>query len=161
MKSLPLIAPRSRNDRTNLRSDRDGKMTGSSLVGTVLARRYQILERIDVDSFRAHDLALDQTVTVRQAKLTSQRERDTWRQRVRRLASVRHPNFLNVLDLILDGSRDLVVTERPLGHSTRRVPERAKLRPGRCRALNAINRSGPCHHLCLPSKFNLSSLVVR
>ena len=77
----------------------------------------KILERIDVDSFRAHDLALDQTVTVRQAKLTSQRERDSWRQRVRRLASVRHPNFLNVLDLILDGSRDLVVTERPLGHS--------------------------------------------
>ena len=92
-------------------------MTGSSLVGTVLARRYHILERIDVDSFRAHDLALDQTVTVRQAELTSQRERDSWRQRVRRLASVRHPNFLNVLDLILDGSRDLVVTERPLGHS--------------------------------------------
>ena len=117
MRSLPLIAPRSRNDRTNLRSDRDGKMTGSSLVGRVLAKRYKILERIDVDSFRAHDLALDQTVTVRQANLAFERNRDTWRKRVRRLASVRHPNFLNVLDLILDGSRDLVVTERPLGHS--------------------------------------------
>jgi hypothetical protein len=117
MQTLSLIAPRSRNDEANLRSDRDGKMTGSSLVGTVLAKRYKILERIDVDSFRAHDLALDQTVTVRQANLTSERNRDTWRKRVRRLASVRHPNFLNVLDLILDGSRDLVVTERPLGHS--------------------------------------------
>ena len=115
--NLFIIAPRSRNDQTNLQSDHDGKMTRPSLVGTVLARRYKILETIDVESFRAHDLALDQTVTVRQAKLTSQRERDSWRQRVRRLASVRHPNFLNVLDLILDGSRDLVVTERPLGHS--------------------------------------------
>jgi len=100
-----------------VQSDRDDKMTGSSLVGTVVARRYKILKRIDFDSFRAHDLALDQTVTVRQVKLISQRERDTWHQRVRRLASVRHPNFLNVLDLILDGSRDLVVTERPLGYS--------------------------------------------
>jgi hypothetical protein len=117
MRTLFLIAPSSRIDQTDFRSDRDCKMTGLSLVGTVLARRYKILERIDVDSFRAHDLALDQTVTVRQAKPTSQRDRDTWRQRVRRLASVRHPNFLNVLDLILDGSRDLVVTERPLGHS--------------------------------------------
>jgi hypothetical protein len=117
MQTFSLIAPRSRNDEANLRSDRDGKMTGSSLVGRVLAKRYKILERIDVDSFRAHDLALDQTVTVRQANLTSERNRDIWRKRVRRLASVRHPNFLNVLDLIRDGSRDLVVTERPLGHS--------------------------------------------
>src|SRR5271165_3752527 len=117
VKTSSLIAPRSRNDEANLRSDRDGKMAGSSLVGRVLAKRYKILERIDVESFRAHDLALDQTVTVRQANLAFERNRDTWRKRVRRLASVRHPNFLNVLDLILDGSRDLVVTERPLGHS--------------------------------------------
>jgi hypothetical protein len=38
--------------------DTEGKMTGPSLVGTVLARRYKILETIDGDSFKAHDLAL-------------------------------------------------------------------------------------------------------
>ena len=35
------------------------------VVGTVLARRYKILGSIDGDSFKAHDLTLDQTVTVR------------------------------------------------------------------------------------------------
>ena len=117
MRTLSLIAPSSRNDRTNLRSDRDGKMTGSSLVGTVLARRYKILETVDVDSFKAHDLALDQTVTVRQALLTSPRAGDTWRQKVQQLALVRDPNFLNVLDVISDKSSDFVITERPRGHS--------------------------------------------
>ena len=117
MRTLFLIAPRSRNDETNLRSDRDGKMTGSSLVGTVLARRYKILETIDVDSFKAHDLALDQTVTVRRALLTSQRTGDTWRQKVQQLALVRDPNFLNVLDVIFDKSSDFVITERPRGRS--------------------------------------------
>jgi hypothetical protein len=79
--------------------------------------RYRVVEAIDSESFTAEDLALCQTVIVRHAVLTGRRDVESWRQRVRRLASLRHPNFLNVLDLILDGSRDLVVTERPLGHS--------------------------------------------
>jgi hypothetical protein len=49
MRNLSIIAPRSRNDETNLWSNRDGKMTGPSLVGTVLARRYKILEAVDVE----------------------------------------------------------------------------------------------------------------
>jgi hypothetical protein len=70
-----------KNDQTNLQVRSDGKMSGASLVGTVLARRYKILETIDVDSFKTHDLALDQAVTVRQPLLTSQRAGDTWRQK--------------------------------------------------------------------------------
>jgi hypothetical protein len=114
---LFLIAPSLRNDQTDFRSDRDGKMTGSSIVGTILARRYKILEKIDVGSFKAHDLVLDQTVTVRQALLTSQRAGDIRRQKVQHLALVRNPNFLNVLDVIFDRSSDFVITERPRGHS--------------------------------------------
>ena len=117
MQTLSLIAPRSRNDEANLRSDRDGKITGSSLVGTVLARRYKILKMIDVDSFKAHDLALDQTVTVRRASLTSQCPSDTWCQKLHQLASVRNPHFLNVLDVISDKSSDFVITEPPRGRS--------------------------------------------
>jgi hypothetical protein len=75
------------------------------------------MEAIDSESFTAEDLVLCQTVLVRQAVLTGRSDVKSWRQRVRRLASVRHPNFLNILDLILYRSRDLVVTERPLGHS--------------------------------------------
>jgi hypothetical protein len=117
MRMISLIAPRSRNDETNLRSNRDGKMTGPSLVGMVLARRYKILETVDVDSFKAHDLALDQTVTVRRALLKSQRAGETWRQKVQQLALKRDPNFLNILEVIIDKSGAFVITERSRGRS--------------------------------------------
>jgi hypothetical protein len=86
-------------------------------AGNVLGKRYRVVEALDSESFTAEDLALCQTVIVRQAVWTGRRNIESWRQRVRRLAAVRHPNFLNVVDLVLDGSRDLLVTERPLGHS--------------------------------------------
>src|SRR6201993_2915551 len=99
------------------RSDHDGNMTGLSLTGTVLAKRYKILEMIDGDSFKAHDLALDQTVTVRQATPTSPRDVDAWRQKVQRLVFVRNPNFLNVLDVVFDKSSGFVITEPARGRS--------------------------------------------
>src|ERR1700736_2110922 len=111
MRTLSFITPRSRNNETNLESDHDSKMTVSSLVGTVLAGRYKILETIGGDRFKAHDLTLDQTVTVRQAVLTSQRDGYCWRQKVQQLALVRNSNFLNVLDVIFDKSSDFVITE--------------------------------------------------
>ncbi len=130
MRTLFLPASSSRTEQSNLQSDRDGKTTCSSFVGTVLARRYKILEKIGVDSFKAHDLALDQTVRVRQALLTSQRAGDTWRQKVQQLALVRDPNFLNVLDVIFDKSSDFVITERPRGHSLADLlRERSRLDP--------------------------------
>ena len=52
-----------------------------------------------------------------QANLTSQRDCDTWGQKVQQLARVRNPNFLNVLDVIFDKSSDFVITERPRGYS--------------------------------------------
>jgi hypothetical protein len=117
MRTISLIAPRSRNDEVNLRSNRDGKMTGRSLVGMVLARRYKILEMVDVDSFKAHDLALDQTVTVRRTLLAPQRDGETWRQKVQQLALMRDSNFLNILDVIIDKSGAFVITERSRGRS--------------------------------------------
>jgi hypothetical protein len=117
MRNLSLIALRSRNDETNLWSNRDGKMTEASLVGSVLARRYKILEAVDVDSFKAHDLALDQTVTVRRALLASQRAGETWRQKVQQLALMRDPGFLNILDVIVEKSGAFVITERSRGRS--------------------------------------------
>src|ERR1700693_2129606 len=115
MRTLLLIAPGSKNNQINSRSDCAGKRNQSSLVGMVLASRYKILELIAGDGFKAHDLVLDQTVTVRQAFLTSQRAGDTWRQKVQQLALVRDPNFLNVLEVIFDKSSDFVITERPRG----------------------------------------------
>jgi hypothetical protein len=117
MRTLSLITPILRNDQTNLRSDYEGKMTGLSLAGTVLARRYKILERMEGDSFKAHDLALDQTVTVRQAMPTSRRDGDAWCQKIQQLVLIRNPNFLNVLDVVFDKSSGFVITERARGRS--------------------------------------------
>ena len=117
MRTLLLIAPGSRNDQINLRSDCADKRNQSSLAGMVLASRYKILESIAGDGFKAHDLVLDQTVTVRQTFLTSQHAGDTWRQKVQQLTLVRDPNFLNVLDVISDKSNDFIITERPRGQS--------------------------------------------
>ena len=115
MRTSRLIESGSRKDQTNFGSDRDVKSTGSSLAGRVLARRYKILKTIDSDSFKAHDLALDQAVIVRQARLTGQCDGNTWGQKVRQLALLRDPNFLNVLDVVSDESGDFVITEHPRG----------------------------------------------
>ena len=69
--------------------------------------------RIEGDSFKAHDLALDQTVTVRQAMPTSPRAGDARRQNVQQLVFVRNPNFLNILDVVLDKSSGSMVSGLP------------------------------------------------
>jgi hypothetical protein len=117
MPTLFLMAPSSRKDKTDFRSDHDGKMVRPSLVRTVLASRYKILETVDLDSFKAHDLALDQTVTVRRVFLVSRRAGETWRQKIQQLALLRDPNFLNILDVIIDKSVAFVITERSRGRS--------------------------------------------
>ena len=117
MRTIFLIASSSRKDEANLRSNRDVKMIGPSLVGTVLARRYKILETVDVDSFKAHDLAMDQTVTVRRVLLAPRRAGQTWRQKVQQLALMRDPNFLNILDVIIDKSGAFVISEPSRGRS--------------------------------------------
>jgi hypothetical protein len=117
MRTLLLLELGSRKDQVNFRSDRDVKTSESSLAGSILAGRYKVLETIDVDSFKAHDLALDQTVTVRKALLTSPHDSDIWRQKVRQLAMVRNANFLNVIDVVSEKSSDFVITESPQGQS--------------------------------------------
>jgi hypothetical protein len=117
MPTLFLMAPSSRKNETDVRSDHDAKMARPSLVRTVLARRYKILETVDLDSFKAHDLALDQTVTVRRVFLASRGAAETWCQKVQQFALQRDPNFLNILDVIIDKTGAFVIAERSRGRS--------------------------------------------
>src|ERR1700730_4750754 len=117
MRTLLLLELGSRKDQANFRSDRAVKTSESSLPGTILAARYKVLETIDVDSFKAHDLTLDQTVTVRKALLTSPQDRDIWHQKARQLALVRNASFLNVIDVVCENSSYFVITECPQGQS--------------------------------------------
>lgn len=116
MRTLLLIELGSRKDQANSRTDCRVKRSESSVAGT-LAGRYKVLETIDVDRYKAHDLALDQTVIVRKALLTSPSDIDIWHQKVRQLASVRNASFLNVIDVVSDKSSDYVITEAPRGQS--------------------------------------------
>jgi hypothetical protein len=128
--TLLLLELGSRKDQADFRSDRRVETSKSSPAGTILAGRYKVLEMIDVDSYKAHDLALDQTVTVRKALLTSQHDSDIWRQKVRQLALVRNASFLNVIDVVSEKSSDFVITESPLGQSIADLlKERPRLNP--------------------------------
>jgi hypothetical protein len=116
MQTLLLLGPQSGRGETSLRSDRNIKITGS-FAGTTLTGRYRISNATDWVSFKAHDLALDQTVSVRGAWVPSQGYDDLWREKAQQLALVRNPNFLNVVDLVSDKSRDYVISEHPRGKS--------------------------------------------
>jgi hypothetical protein len=117
MRTLLLLELGSRKDQASFRSDHPVKTSESSLAGTILAGRYKVLQTIDVDIYKAHDLELDQTVTIRKALPTSPHDSDFWRQKVRQLALVRNASFLNVIDVVSEKSSDFVITESPRGQS--------------------------------------------
>ena len=85
--------------------------------GTVLAGRYKILETIEAGTFRAHDLALDQTVMVRQASLSNQVVAEFWHQETQQPALIRDPHLLNVLDVVSENSNEFIITEWSQGRS--------------------------------------------
>ncbi len=108
----PVAGNRKSSDLFPIRSP--AKNSASTLLGQILAGRYKILKVIDASTFKGHDLALDQTVNVREL-CAPQRDRDIWRQKARELILVRDPNFLNVIDMVCDGSSDFVISEHPRG----------------------------------------------
>jgi hypothetical protein len=116
MQTLLLPGPQSGKGETGLRSGCDIKIPGS-FAGTILAGRYRINNATDLVSFKAHDLALDQTVSVRRALLTSKGHHDIWCEKAQQLALVRNPNFLNILDVVSEKSSDFVISEHPRGKS--------------------------------------------
>jgi hypothetical protein len=79
--------------------------------------RYQVLENISPDSARALDTQSNQVVLLRRVTFTLRKEIDSWRQRARELAEVRHPNFLNLLSVGIDDDPDCLVSERSIGVS--------------------------------------------
>jgi hypothetical protein len=109
----PVPGNRKSSDLFPIRSP--AKNSTSTLLGQILAGRYKILKVIDASTFKGHDLELDQTVNVREELGAAQRDRDIRRQKARELILVRNPNFLNVIDIVCDGSSDFVISEHPRG----------------------------------------------
>src|ERR1700729_2729969 len=86
MRLLYLTPPSSRDERTNPPSDRVMEIMEALPQQSVLADRYKILETIAAGTFKGHDLALDQTVTVRQGSLKVQGGAEFWHQKPHQVA---------------------------------------------------------------------------
>ena len=106
-----------REGQASVPSGQNGSLVCLPVSGTVLGDRYRLVEAIDTESYLAEDLALHQRVIVRKATVSERPGMESWRERVLQLVSARHPNFLNILDWIPEGSTDFVVTECAKGNS--------------------------------------------
>jgi hypothetical protein len=91
--------------------------TRESQPRIILAGRYRISNKIGAGIFKAHDLALDQTVMVRGPYRSPKGFGDLWRKKALQLALVRNPHFLNVLEVVSEESGDFLVSEHPRGKS--------------------------------------------
>ncbi len=116
MRTLYLPAPSSKNEQANLQPTRVVETIAPLRRGTVLAGRYKILATIEAGTFRAHDLALDQTVMVRQAS-GHQVVAEFWQQENQKPALIRDPHLLNVLDVVSENSNEFTITEWSKGRS--------------------------------------------
>src|SRR5438067_1453104 len=95
METCLLLDPKPEPTQSGLQSSRGDKASKSRLTGDVLADRYKVLSQAGEENFKAHDLALDQTVTVRAwLPMSAPQPAESFR-KINRLSSVRDPNFLN------------------------------------------------------------------
>jgi hypothetical protein len=117
MRTLYLTAPSSRNEQANPQLDSVMEIMEALPQKTVLAGPYKILETIEAGTFRGHDLALDQIVTVRQGSLKVQGGAEFWHQKAHQVALIRDSDLLNVLDVVSENSKKSIITERPRGRS--------------------------------------------
>jgi hypothetical protein len=86
-------------------------------LSVLVGGRYQVRENLGPDCMRADDLRLGIPVIMRKARLASRLAVPWWRHRAMTFTGLRHPNYLNVIDLVRDGGEELIVTECPAGPS--------------------------------------------
>jgi hypothetical protein len=82
-----------------------------------VGNRYEILEELAPNSFRGYDVEQNESVLIRRVAFPLQSDPETWREGVRKLLTIRHPNFLNILELVSERDQDYVITERSPGIS--------------------------------------------
>jgi hypothetical protein len=80
-----------------------------------LKNRYEILEERSPNLFRGYDIERNEIILIRRVIFPLQSDPERWREGVRKLLSIRHPNFLNILALVSDQAQDYVVTEYSSG----------------------------------------------
>ncbi|MBV9488732.1 MAG: PEGA domain-containing protein [Verrucomicrobia bacterium] len=90
--------------------------------------RYRVRQSVGQDRLIADDIRLGVPVLMRKAGGgRACLLKPGWRHRVMVFTSLRHPNHLNILEVVRDGGQDFVVTECPIGPS---LAEALRLGPG-------------------------------
>jgi hypothetical protein len=105
------------------RIDDDAWWSRASLI---LGRQYLLTQRLSCDSFFAEDRFLSQTVVVTRLRSRSSLRDKQFLRALRSLATIRHPNFLNVMNVLCAGPIALFITESPQGPSIAEISEKRR-----------------------------------
>ena len=81
----------------------------------LIGGRYQVRQSLGPNRLLADDRRLGAPVLMRKPGLASRLASPGWGRRAIALTSLRHPNYLNILDVTRDGGQTFVVTECPTG----------------------------------------------
>jgi hypothetical protein len=92
----------------------------------LLGKRYDLSKRLSTDSYSAEDRFLSQRVIVRRLRPSSGPQDGRFLLALQSLASIRHPNFLNVIEVLCAGRIALFVTESPRGASIAETSEKRR-----------------------------------
>lgn len=112
-------------------------MGGRSLIGTRLAGRYQILERLGAGGmgvvYRAEDTWLGRTVAIKVLRPEMAADGEflrRFRREAKAAACLSHPNIVSLFDVGQDGDLHYLVMEYVPGHTLQQHLERGPLPPG-------------------------------
>src|SRR5947207_3336246 len=111
------VEPRLRPLADGVWSAAERRAARESPMTVLVGGRYQARQGIAPNHLLADDLRLGASVILRKPCLASRLAVPWWRRRALMFGSLRHPNYLNVLDLVKDGGEEFVVTEEPTGPS--------------------------------------------
>jgi hypothetical protein len=145
--------------KTRVRSNRGHDWW--SQAGRQLEKRYDLIRRLSADSYSAEDRFLAQKVTVRRLRPASGPQARRFLLALQSLASIRHPNFLNVIEVLSAGHISLFITESPQGASIAEISEKRTFDlDDAMRLLPLTSLEYAAEHLLFPNTVSTRSLYI-
>jgi hypothetical protein len=127
----------------------------------LLEKRYELTQRLSTDSYSAEDHLLSQRVVVRRLRPACGLQGKGFLRALRSLTSVRHPNFLNVIDVLCSGGVALFITELPRGPSIAEILEKRSFDlADTMRLLPLTSFEFAAEHLRYPNTISTHSLYL-
>lgn len=130
-------------------------------AGRLLEKRYELMRRLSPDCYSAEDRFLSQRVIVRRLRPASGAQGRRFFLALQSLASIRHPNFLNVIEVTCSGHIALFITESPQGASIAAVSEKRTFDlEDTMRLLPLTSFEFAAEHLLFPNAISTRSLYI-